>query len=393
MANAEVLTLSVGEFVSLVNQTLEYALPIVIVEGEVSSFKVSKNRWIYFDLKDDEASVRCFGTVYHLKTPIEDGMLVKVTATPRLHQLYGFSLNIQSLAPSGEGSLRRAFELLKKKLEDEGLFDTARKRALPVIPQKVGLITSSEAAAYADFTKVLGQRWGGLEIQLANVHVQGLKAVNQIVNAINHFNQLPDPPEVIVITRGGGSLEDLQAFNSEEVARAVAGSRIPTLVGVGHETDVSLADLAADVRAATPTNAAQLLVPDRSELMRQANAAVSEMAVAVRSCVRSQEVVIREQLGFLERKLRGPNERVDELARIIVSQTEQLLRSSKDRVSYLERTLVNLDPKRLLRQGYSLARDQQGKIVRSSAQLSKGDQLVVEFYKGKVEAEVIRGTE
>ncbi|HET7630253.1 MAG TPA: exodeoxyribonuclease VII large subunit, partial [Candidatus Saccharimonadales bacterium] len=227
--------LSVSDFVALHNQILEYALPEVTIVGELTNFRVSKNRWIYFDLKDETASVRFFGTVYQLSGPLEDGMLLRVRGTPRLHPLYGFSVTVSSLQPAGEGSLLKAFDLLQAKLTAEGLFDPARKRSLPYPPERIGLITSSESAAYADFMKIIGARWSGLEIVLADVQVQGEAAIAQLVAAVEMFNQLAQPPEVLIVTRGGGSAEDLQAFSSEQVTRAVAASRIPTLVAVGHE--------------------------------------------------------------------------------------------------------------------------------------------------------------
>lgn len=263
----EVPTLRVSDFVALVNQAFELAFPEVVIVGELANFKVSKNRWVYFDLKDDGSSVRCFGTVYMLPGPLEDGMLVEVRGAPKLHQQFGFSFNMQSIRPVGEGSLRKAAELLQAKLTTEGLFDQDRKRILPYPPQRIGLITSGESAAYADFIKILKARWGGVEIELADVHVQGERSPSQLVAALQWFNEQADPPDVLVMIRGGGSANDLAAFSVESVVRAVAASRVPTLVAIGHEVDVSLAELAADQRASTPSNAAELLVPDRREVL------------------------------------------------------------------------------------------------------------------------------
>jgi exodeoxyribonuclease VII large subunit len=217
----EELIFSPAEFVAVLNQTLEYAYPLVAIEGEISSFKVSKNRWVYFDLKDEEASVRFFGTVYSLPGPLEDGMTVRVIGSPRLHARFGFSVNFQSILPVGQGELKKAADLLFKKLEAEGLFAPERKRLLPYLPKKIALITASDSAAAADFSKILNERWGGVEILLADVYVQGEQAPMQIVQAVEHLNQLSEVPEVLVITRGGGSAEDLSAFNDERVVRAV----------------------------------------------------------------------------------------------------------------------------------------------------------------------------
>ena len=261
------LTLTVSEFVAVLNQTLEFAYPNVTVSGELANFRVSKNRWVYFDLKDEESSVKFFGTIYQLPGPLEDGMMLAVSGMPRLHPLYGFSVNVVSIRPVGEGSIKKAAKLLEAKLAGEGLFDLERKRPLPYPPTHIGLITSAESAAYRDFVKVLGARWGGIKISLIDVQVQGEVSPAQLVAAIEQFNQAAEPPEVLVVTRGGGSAEDLQAFSTEQVTRAVAASRIPTLVAIGHEVDISLAELAADQRASTPSNAAELLVPDRRAVL------------------------------------------------------------------------------------------------------------------------------
>jgi exodeoxyribonuclease VII large subunit len=258
-------TISVTEFVSIINETLAFAYPQVLIEGEVSSFKVNQGKFVFFDLKDEANVLNCFMMVHQLKMPIEDGMKVRVLGSPKVTKFSKFSLTVRDVELAGEGALRRAMELLKKKLEGEGLFDPARKRPIPAFPTRLGLITSGASAAYADFIKILSARWGGIEVLLADVSVQGAQAPDQIVGALEYFNTLRDPVDVLVLIRGGGSLEDLAAFSTEPVARAVAASRTPIIVGVGHEVDFSLADYAADLRAATPTDAARLVVPDRHE--------------------------------------------------------------------------------------------------------------------------------
>ncbi|MFS8118065.1 MAG: exodeoxyribonuclease VII large subunit, partial [Microcoleus sp.] len=241
--------ISVSESIALINQTLEYAYPTLIVEGEISSFKINRDKYVFFDLKDDEASIGCFMTVWQLRMPLEDGMKVQIVANPRLTNWGKFSLTVREVRPIGEGSLKRSFELLKVKLEKEGLFAPENKRSLPSLPHRIGLIASAESAGYVDFLTILGARWGGMEIEVANVQVQGVGAAEQVVRAIEHFNGSLDPPELLVIVRGGGSADDLAVFNDEPLVRAVAGSKIPTLTGIGHEVDTSLVDLAADVRA------------------------------------------------------------------------------------------------------------------------------------------------
>ena len=218
------LIFTVSDFVTYLNQTLELAYPYITIEGEISNFRISKNRWVYFDLKDNQASVRFFGTIYGLSGPLEDGMVVRVSGSPRLHPQYNFSVNFQSITPVGEGSIRKAAELLQAKLTTEGLFDTERKRILPYPPRHIALITAGTSAAYADFIKVTNARWRGLVIDHYDVLVQGEKAPAQLVTAIARANAQAELPEVIVLIRGGGSAEDLAAFSTEVVTRAVAGS-------------------------------------------------------------------------------------------------------------------------------------------------------------------------
>lgn len=383
--------LSVSDFVALVNQTLEFAYPSVVVEGEVSGFRVSKGRWVYFDIKDEQSSVRCFGTTYQLQQPVEDGMMVRLRGFPRLHQRYGFSLNIQFITPSGEGSIKRAFELLKNQLQAEGLFDEARKRPLPRFPKTIGLITSSQAAAYHDFMRILNSRWGGVEVQLADVQVQGDAAPNQIVQAIQYFNEQPQPVDVLVLVRGGGSLEDLAAFSSEPVARAVAGSRTPTIVGVGHEVDISLADLVADVRAATPTNAAQLVVPDRAEVAQTLAHYEHVMLSDVQAQLGQYQQVIASAAHRLSRFFQLPAQRVGELRQVLTSLFDRQRQAHQQQFLQLRRTLSNVDPQRVLKRGYSIVRTTDQSIVRSRQQLKPGQAIMLELSDGNASAKVTNG--
>jgi exodeoxyribonuclease VII large subunit len=344
--------LSVSDFVSLVNQAFDMAFPAVVIAGELANFKVSKNKWVYFDLKDDESSVRCFGTVYMLPGPLEDGMLVEVRGAPRLHQQFGFSFNVQSIRPVGEGAIRKAAELLQAKLAGEGLFDADRKRTLPYPPQRIGLVTSGESAAYADFIKILNARWRGLSVELADVQVQGERAPAQIVAAVQWFNEQADPPDVLVLVRGGGSADDLAAFSVEPVVRAVAASRVPTLVAIGHEVDVSLAELAADQRASTPSNAAELLVPDRREILGRLH----------------QE---RDDLGDeLLAKLDDERLALRDAAEDIGSHLERLLEGQRTSLLNYRRLAEALNPGLALARGFAIVR-KDGRAVRGG--LAAGD--------------------
>lgn len=369
MNGIDEIVLSVSDFVGLLNQTLEIAYPNVVIVGELANFRISKNRWVYFDLKDEYSSVKFFGTVYNLPGPLEDGMMLQIRGQPRLHQLYGFSVNIQTIQPVGEGSLRKAAALLEAKLRAEGLFDVERKRPLPYPPGSLGLITSGESAAYVDFTKILNARWGGIEVRLVDVQVQGEVAPLQIVKAIEYFNSHAQPPEVLVLTRGGGSAEDLAAFNTEQVTRAVAASRIPTIVAIGHEVDISMAELAADQRASTPSNAAELLVPDRTEQLQQLKATRQQLSQSLTSHVQ----VAREQIKHLKRQL--------------LENTRSLLGQQADQLRLKKQLLEALNPERILQQGYALLK-QGDKFVSPNTKLQLGQELTVVLLERELSATI-----
>jgi exodeoxyribonuclease VII large subunit len=359
------LVLTPSDFVALLNQTLETAYPLVIIEGELSNFRVSKNRWVYFDLQDDDASVKFFGTVYNLPGPLEDGMMINVIGYPRLHPRFGFSVNIQSIAPVGEGSIKKAADLLRAKLEAEGLFDPARKRPLPLIPKSIGLITAANSAAYSDFIKILNERWGGVEVQLADVYVQGQQAPLQIVWAIEYFNELPKLPDILVVTRGGGSAEDLASFNDERVVRAVASSRIPTLGAVGHEVDVSLAELAADQRASTPTNAAQLAVPSRQEILAGLNN-------------------LRDSLSnIVGQSLQGQRREVEQGRKYLTSQVISHLKNFRNDIISNRKLAKIFDPLSALKRGYAIVSKNQYHIS-SIKQIKLGDKLNIQLADGTI---------
>ncbi len=404
--------ISVKEFVGILNETLNFAFPLVTVEGEVHSFKVNQNKWVFFDLKDEEATLGCFMPAYALKVPLEDGMKVRVTGSPKLTKWGKFSFTVKSVELAGEGELRRAFELLKARLDGEGLFDEERKRILPRYPGRIGLITSAASAAYADFMKILGARWGGLIVEVADVQVQGAPAPGQIVGAVNFFNQLSNPVDVLVLIRGGGSLEDLQAFNTEDVARAVAGSRTPIVVGVGHEVDTSLADFAADMRAATPTDAARLVVPDRMQVSQTLDYRRSSLLRAIdrelertlsrigsgvdglarfltgpRQRIENQTALLRREFDRIELRLENNSRVVSMLLGQLVGRQSQGLEKMKRQVGTLTRVLEGFSPQANLRRGYAIVR-QNGLIVRSKTQVSGGDALMIQLSDGQIRSKV-----
>lgn len=363
------LELSVSEFVAVVNQTLDYAYSHIAITGELANFRISKGQWVYFDLKDELASVKCFGTVYQLPGPLEDGMLLQVKGAPRLHPQYGFSFNIQSIRPVGEGAIRKAADLLELKLSKEGLFDESRKRTLKYPPNKIGLIASSESAAYADFIKILNERWGGVEIVFIDVPVQGETAPPAIVSAIEVFNQSADPPEVLVITRGGGSAEDLWAFNTEKVTRAVAASRVPTLVAIGHEVDISLAERVADRRASTPSNAAQMLTPYRKEIKHLLS--------------RQKQLLSQSLSGVLSQH----KHKYAEYQRALGVQLEHYFIQLKKNIEAQKQLMEVLNPNSVLKRGYAIIRHN-NQLLRSGREISVGAIIDVGLIDSEISAAV-----
>lgn len=364
------VVLSVSDFVAVFNQTIEYAYPSVTVVGELANLRVSKNRWVYFDLKDENANVKFFGTVYQLPGPLEDGLMVQVKGMPRLHPLYGFSITVQAMQPVGEGSLKRAAALLEAKLRAEGLFDESRKRPLPYPPRRIGLITSGESAAYHDFIKILSERWGGVDIELADVQVQGDRAPGQLIAALEYFNTCEAPVDVIVMTRGGGSAEDLAAFNHEQLTRAVVASRIPTVAAIGHEIDISLVELAADQRASTPSNAAQLLVPEKQSVLEGLRSTQTALGKYLQNSVDSAQARVRINESEL------------------VQLTGRFLRDVQHELYMRRQVLTALSPRAALQRGYALvAKD--GRTLRSSKDLKPDDIIEVKFYDGNVEARIV----
>lgn len=363
------IVFSVSDFVAVLNQTLDYAYPDVTVVGELSNFRVSKNRWVYFDLKDEYSSVKFFGTIYMLPGPLEDGLMVQVSGTPRLHNQFGFSVNMRSIQPVGEGSLKKAAALLEAKLTAEGLFDESRKRFLPHPPKRIGLITSSESAAFHDFMKILNARWGGIEVQLYDVQVQGEAAPAQIVSAIDFFNSHAEPVDALVVTRGGGSAEDLSAFSTEQVTRAVAGSRIPTLVAIGHEVDISLAELAADRRASTPSNAAEMLVPDKQHELRLLETFRRQLSDALQAQVADKQTEITDR------------------RRLLHEAVLQLLSREVQSLNSKQQLLEALSPHAAMRRGYALV-TANGKVVRGIGNLKLEQMINIDLIDGKAKAQI-----
>lgn len=336
---------SVSEFVAVFNQTIEYAYGMTTVYGELFNFRVSKNKWVYFDLKDNLSKISFFGTVYNLPGPLEDGMMLKVKGTPRLHNRFGFSLVVTSIVPYGVGTINRVSKLLEEQLRKEGLFDVSRKRSLEYPPKRIGLIASTQSAAYADFNKILNSRWQGILIECFDVNVQGDSSPDQIIEAINYFSSQANPVDSIVIIRGGGSPEDLAVFNTESVTRAIASSRIPTLVAIGHETDTSLAELASDKRASTPSNAAELLVPDRAVVLERLNDTSNHL------------------LAIISNKISSERNQLTSINSFILNRINAKLKQEKQAIDSYHKLILALNPRAILDRGYAIIR-YNGKVLK-----------------------------
>ena len=352
---------SVSDFQAVCNQIMETAFSGVVVEGEVASFKVNQGKFVFFDLKDEQSSVGCFMMKFALRFPLEDGMKIRVRAVPKLTNWGKFSLTVQAIMPVGEGSLKKSFELLKKKLTEEGLFASEKKRPLPEPITKIGVISSTQAAGYADFCKILNERWGGLEVQVAHTQVQGMTAADQIIKALAYFNERSEV-QVIALIRGGGSADDLAVFNDEALVRAIAASKIPVITGIGHEVDESLCDLAADVVASTPSNAAQMLTRDRREII-----------AGMRDDVKRINNLFNTKVDELLRANR------DEIARvghdIVVKIT-----TVENEIAAQCKILEQLNPDKVLERGYAL--------MRGDAKV--GNVVEITTFKQEIEAKVTK---
>lgn len=356
------INFTVSQFIDVCNQAIEYSFTGINVEGEVASFKVNQGKWVFFDLKEGDSSVSCFLPLSQLSVALQDGMTIRVKATPRLTRWGKFSLTVQRILPLGEGNIKKSFELLKRKLAAEGLFDPAKKRPLPENPTKIGVISSTNAAGYIDFLKILDNRWGGLQISTINTQVQGFAAVEQIIRALDYFNQRGQV-EVIAILRGGGSADDLAVFNDEQLARAIAASRIPVITGIGHEIDESLADLAADVRASTPSNAAERLTPDRSAAIRSVKLSTGRIHERILSEITQQQSHLQSQLRAIRQEM---FHRVDSLSQ---------------HVAATAKVIASLNPETVLKRGYAILSGQEGDF-------DVGDVVKITTFTKKLTAEI-----
>lgn len=397
---------SVGEFTRQVRGILESTFDRLQVRGQIGNLTRAQSGHIYMNLVDDEDSgksrisssqlrvVMWRGQASRLRFQPETGMKVVVTGKITVYEPKGeYQLVADRLEPEGVGELQLAFEQLKRKLQEEGLFDLEKKIELPFFPERIGLVTSSSGAAVRDFLRTLYSRNGLAQVRLVPVRVQGEGAALEVAQAIELLQRDDAGVDTIVLTRGGGSLEDLWAFNEEVVARAIAGSAIPVVSAIGHEVDFTIADFVADERAATPTAAASLVTPDRVELLRRLDGSQRRLALGLRAWADRGESELARRMA--SRYLADPQlvveERFEHLDRVL-GDLRLLSRSRLDELenslSLLGARLETLSPYAVLKRGYAVALDAAGEVVSGTEKLSEGDLLHLRFDRGNAGVKV-----
>lgn len=368
----------------------------VAVRGELSNYKVYPSGHHYFTLKDAESSLRCvmFKTsASRLRFRPENGMGVTVFGRVSVYPRDGaYQLYCTAILTEGVGDLHVAFEQLKKKLAAEGLFDPAHKKPLPRFPRRIAVITSGAGAAVRDVIRVLGKRWPLAEVVVLPVRVQGAEAPPEIVGAIQYANRW-QAADLIITGRGGGSMEDLWAFNDERVARAIFASEIPVISAVGHEPDVTISDYVADLRAATPSNAAELAVPDQAELSES----LGGISTRMQQSMRRRLQLLQSRLNDLSsrRVLTEPMSAVDDkrmaldlLQTRLSSRAEGYVNERRSRYVRLAASLDALSPLKVLSRGYSIVQTPGGELIKQASQTLPGDRVTVELMRGRLKCVV-----
>jgi exodeoxyribonuclease VII large subunit len=432
---------SVAELTARISGLLASQFSNLWVEGEVSNYRPAQSGHLYFTLKDAKAQVRCvcFRTqAMRLKFRPEDGLKLIVRGSISVYEPRGeYQIYVEHIEPSGVGALQLAFEQLKKRLEAEGLFDKARKKPLPMLPSRIGVVTSPRGAAVRDIIRILRRRFPNLHLIVYPVRVQGEGAAEEIAAALKYFNR-KQMVDVILLARGGGSIEDLWAFNEESVARAIAACTIPIVSGVGHETDFTIADFVADVRASTPSAAAEIVVQSRQEFQRHLGELEHKISQRMRYILLEWRHHLKElttHMGFrrLEDLLRRHRQQTDEMTarlgvalqgrlerlrhrytiaatriasfdlrarirtlglRLVQRSAELGMRMERflvGKIQRLERLRVQLDersPLRVLQRGYAICTDATGNVVNAADQVSVGAEVKVQLARGRLGAEV-----
>ncbi len=391
--------LTVSRLVALLQEVVEENFLQILVEGEISNFGVPASGHFYFSLKDERSQLRA--VMFRAQNRLlsfrpEDGMKVLCGGRLSVYPQRGeVQLVVETLEPRGVGGLQVAFEQLKERLAGEGLFEGARKRPLPAFPRTIGVVTSATGAAIHDILNVLERRGAGLRVLLRPVRVQGEGAAAEIAAAIADLNRQGEA-DVLIVGRGGGSLEDLWAFNEEAVARAIHSSRIPVISAVGHEVDVTIADFVADLRAPTPSAAAEMVVKSRLELESH----LDHLVLRLTGQLRGRVTLLAEKVTGLRGRLRSPRqmlawnrERREKLEQRLLSAMGRNLAEREGSLGAVSGRLHALSPLRTLARGYSIVFDpRSGLAVRDGGRLSPGDQLEIRFARGKASVRVEEAT-
>jgi len=386
--------ISVSELLRSVRDLIERRFPLAWVRGELSNLSRPASGHCYFTLKDAGGQVDCVmfrSRLQALDWEPGEGMLVEARALPTLYEPRGrFQLSVEALRRTGLGPLYERFLRLKERLEREGLFDAAVKRALPALPRRIGVVTSLRAAALHDVLTTLARRNSSIPVIVYPAPVQGEGAGERIATAIAAASRRAEC-DVLLLVRGGGSIEDLWQFNQESVARAIRASRIPVVVGVGHESDFTIADFAADCRAPTPTAAAELVSPPRAELL----ARVAQCARRASREMRRALEYAMQALDACARRLVHPAERLRAHASLVAQLTARLglafahrLQGCDAELRRLQAALATLDPQAVLARGYSISYDGDGRVLREAAQVRAGERIRTTLARGEIESEV-----
>ncbi len=387
--------LSVTQLTSQIKNILEGSFPDVWVEGEISNLSLPQSGHAYLTLKDEQSQIRAVlfrSSLRLLKFDLEHGMQVTCRGRVGVYEPRGeYQLILEYVEPKGVGALQLAFEQLKARLEKEGLFDPARKKQLPALPRRIGIVTSPSGAAIRDILRVIERRHPRIHILIYPVPVQGVEAAPAVAEAIRYFNREKNA-DVLIVGRGGGSLEDLWAFNEEVVARAIHASLIPVISAVGHETDFTIADFTADLRAPTPSAAAELVVQSEERLLERLFSLESVLVTSMRRKLERLRAAWQQSariLGDPRRKVEQYAQRVDELTQRLAAGTNRQLRKDRALLVSLAAALEHLNPLGILARGYSITkRLPSGVILKDASHVTPGDLLSTKLHKGEVVSRV-----
>ena len=385
--------LSVSQLNTAAKDLLGAAFSDIWVSGEVSDLSRPSSGHLYFSLKDEEATIRAVlwrNSASRLPFQIEDGQQLVCRGKIDLYVVRGsYQLVVNHAEPKGVGGLQLAFEQRKRQLAAEGLFDEEHKQSTPWLPRKIAFVTSPSGAAIRDFLEVLRRRWNNVHVVVIPTRVQGSEASGEIAAGIRTANRLADPPDLLVVGRGGGSMEDLWCFNEEEVVRAIFDSAIPVISAVGHEIDVTLSDLVADRRALTPSEAAELAVPLEADVRGVLEGAQQRLV----STLQSRVLRARQQLKTLASRpvLKRPEELIEQRARLVDDWDQKLKRAMHDqigrgqeKVALATAGLNALSPLRVLQRGYSITQDASGNVIQKVDDVQAGQEMVTRVMGGKI---------